>query len=290
MNHLLPKGIVFALLLFAFCISGFAQSPGTATLSTNYEAANGFDICSTPDSFSVAIENTTGAVMSGVEFSANLADGLMYDGLGAGSIGFSELDISDLNEPTFSYAGNIAIGATVEVVIIARGGCELVTLIEDGETPINIYTLSYGSGAFYNSLTGEEFSSAVGIPVVPMISINPAHSSINAATGEMVSREISVYNTSFTSGSVDTLYFYDIHDSTEISVSALFVFNEVSSIETQIDNLQSFVAGDTTVYFLIAADFTAAGIGTSFDGGETLILRERVIVAACPPLQHLSQH
>jgi gliding motility-associated-like protein len=258
------KKLLSLLILSATLFVGsnsYAQITLTNTTSTNPAS---MDVCGGLATFTYTINNVSNFDLSNNQLLFNLPQGLAYI---PGSInGATENNISDLNQPIFTFSDLLTGSVALIFTFQAEVGCGAIPFLQQGNTYQNAYVHSYNyGGGQFNSETHTGASYNVQYPFV--VITNVTNQSYAADVGDSYQQCVSIINTG--QATLDHLWFINDHGV------------DLSTANYSPGAIQSSGAGFDSL-LLAASDFTAFGNGDNlFDPGETVIICYDVTVNGC---------
>lgn len=212
-------------------------------------------ICYDDGTFSFLIANTTGATISGATLLIDLPAGCIYT---PGSVsGASQLNISNLNQPTFSLPdipNNTAHPVSYNAGLIC------------GYTN----TENFNYIVTYNSINYTGFDTPLQNYYFPVLVIsNITNASASIPVGQSITRDITIEQQGLNS-TMDTLIILDSHTA------------DIEVLSTSIGTLHPYVgAGPTIVDTIIITGADLPGANDLFDYGESLVVSETVKLVGC---------
>jgi uncharacterized protein (TIGR02145 family)/uncharacterized repeat protein (TIGR01451 family) len=212
-------------------------------------------ICGTDGTFTLQIANTTGVTMTGATLALDLPPGARYS---AGSaVGATELNISNLNQPTFNLPD--ILNNTAHTVSFNAG---LVCGYTNTEN--FIYTVTYNNSDY----TGYDTPLQNFYYPEPVIT-NITNASAVIPVNTTVTRDITIQQQGMNSG-MDTLWLLDQHTS------------DIQVISTNIGTLHPYIGpGPLRVDTIILTGSDFPGGNGIFDAGESIIVSETVKLVGC---------
>ncbi|MBC8319923.1 MAG: PKD domain-containing protein, partial [Bacteroidetes bacterium] len=241
-------------IILLFFIIGFQQLFSQVMVSPTGKP-NALIICEGDSTFSLLIANTTGGTMSGATLLLDLPADCQY--IPASISGAAELDISNLNQPTFSIPG-IANNTAHDVEYNAEIGCGY-----DNTEDFN-YIVNYNNSNYTGTdgpLQNYYFPSVV--------ITNITNSSATVQVNQSVTRDFTIEQQGL-NASLDTLIILDEHTS-DIEVLSVNIGTLIIDMGT----------GPIFVDTIIITGSDMPGGNNRFDYGEIIILSETVKLVGC---------
>ena len=251
---MIRKHYIRLLLLLSLTGIGLQDVSAQVMISATGKPAS-LVICQEDGTFTLLIANTTGSTMSGATLAVDLPSGCVYSP--GSATGATDLDISNLNQPTFSLP-DILNNTAHEVTYDASLICGY-----NNSDNFN-YTVTYNSSTYTGFDTPLQ---NYYFPVLVISNITNAFASI--PVGQTVIRDITVEQQGL-NASTDTLIILDSHTA------------DIEVISTSIGTLYPYSGpGPTIVDTIIITGSDLPGGNNLFDFGESIVISETVKLVGC---------
>jgi gliding motility-associated-like protein len=206
------------------------------------------------ENFGYEIESQVPAILQNIQLEILLPEHVRY--VPGTSILMSEIDISDLQKPTFKL-NDLLPGSTVLISFKAESDCGLYDMIQGGMEFQN--ELNFSHASFSLHYQSDKYSVNPGLLVLTDVP------SVSAPTNTIFSREITMSNGRL--GKVSSLIFEDHHDDVRmISTDGVTLDSTVSLLRLRLDS----------------NDFKQIGNGDAFfDLDESIIITEQIDHGKC---------
>lgn len=136
MNALFKSALFFFACVNIYCVSAQISLTNTVTATPV-----SLDVCGGSATFSYTIDNVSSFALSNNEVVFNLPTGMSYV---AGSVtGCTEVDISNLSQPQFSFPDLAPTDPAVVITFNAVVGCDAIAFLQSGGTFENTYDHTY---------------------------------------------------------------------------------------------------------------------------------------------------
>lgn len=124
--------------LFLVACLNFCNVTAQISLTNTLTAAPlTMDVCGGSASFTYRIDNVSSFALLNNEVLFNLPIGMNY--VPGSVVGCNEVDISNLNQPEFSFPDFPSMSPGVEIVFSATVGCDAIVFLQSGGTFQNEY-------------------------------------------------------------------------------------------------------------------------------------------------------